>query len=97
MGAGALKATAECQDGYEAQKLAGLVYGAGQKTYVERILNVVGSEVVMGATDMSAHSVTMRDGREAESLAGFLQSVIDGEHRVDEAKVSGARVVISKS
>ncbi len=86
-----------CQDRYEAQKLAGLVYGAGQKTYVERILNVVGSEVVMGASDMSAHSVMMLDHDEAESIAGFLQSVLDGEHAVEGAEISGARVRISKS
>lgn len=86
-----------CQDRYEAQKLAGLVYGAGQKTYVERILNVVGSEIVMGASDMSAHSVMMLDHDEAESLAGFMQSVLDGEHSVDGAEISGARVRISKS
>lgn len=92
-----MKTVAACQDKYEAQKLAGLVYGAGQKTYVERVLNVVGSEVVMGASDMSAHSVTMLDRDEAESLAAFLQSVLDGEHSVDGAEVSGARVRISKS
>lgn len=89
--------TAVCQDAYEARKLAGLVYGAGRKTYVERILNVVGSEVVVGASDASAHSVMMEDGSQAESLAGFLQSVLDGEHSVTGAETAGRRVSISKS
>lgn len=89
--------TAVCEDDYEARKLAGLVYGTDCKTYVNRILNVVGNEVVMGATDASAHSVMMRDGEQAESLAGFLQSVLDGEHSVTGAEASGRRVAVSKS
>ena len=96
MGRVGLELSADCQDAYEARKLAGLVHGSG-KAYVVRILNVVGGEVVMGASDASAHSVMMRDSGQAESLAGFLQSVLDGEHRIGGAKVSGARVLISKS
>ena len=96
MGRVGLELTASCQDAYEARKLAGLLHGSG-KAYVARILNVVGGEVVMGASDASAHSVMMLDAGQAESLAAFLQSVLDGEHSVGYAEVAGARVRIAKS
>ena len=49
-----------CQDKYEAQKLANLIFVNDTKeTYVTEILNVVENEVVLSIKDKSANSVVL--------------------------------------
>ena len=49
-----------CQDKYEAQKLANLIFvNDTRETYVTEILNVVENEVVLSIKDKSAHSVIL--------------------------------------
>lgn len=87
-----------CSDKYEAQKLAGLVYVRDSgETNISAILNIIGSEVVLGLRDGSAHSVTLYDAENVEAFADFCQSVFDGEHRLAGAEAAGSLVEISKA
>ena len=54
-----------CQDKYEAQKLASLIFVNDIKeTYVTEILNVVENEIILSIKDKSAHSVVLKDNNQ---------------------------------
>jgi len=64
-----------CQDKYEAQKLANLIFVNDTKeTYVTEILNVVENEVVLSIKDKSAHSVVLVDSNQLLLITDFIQS-----------------------
>ena len=51
-----------CQDKYESQKLASLIFvKEGNETFITQVLNVFDNEVVFSIKDKSAHSVLFRD------------------------------------
>ena len=92
-----MKVRVECEDRYEAQKLASLIYVRdSQQTNIVSILNAVRNELVIAIRDKSAHSILLRDEPNAEIFADFVQSVLDGEHRITRAAALGSRVEIEK-
>ena len=71
-------ATIICQDKYEAQKLANLIFVNDTKeTYVTEILNVIENEIVLSIKDKSAHSVILVDSDQVLLFTDFIQSVIE--------------------
>lgn len=88
----------ECGDACEAQKLASLALARdGGQECITSVINVVGSEAVIGLWDGSAHSVVLRDARGAEWFAGFVQSVTEGTHVIVSAEVAGSSVLVEKA
>ncbi len=86
-----------CEDGYEAQKLAGLIYrDRGRETCITKILNIVGGEVVIAVRDGSAHSIMFKDGGNADRFADFVQSVLEHRHRIVGTAASAGDVEITK-
>ena len=86
-----------CEDRYEAQKLASLIFiKEGRETYITSILNVFQNELVISLKDKSAHSILLRDEASVEQFADFVQSVLEGEHRIISTKVAGSSVEIVK-
>ncbi len=86
-----------CEDRYEAQKLASLIFiKEGEETYITGILNVIRNELVISLKDKSAHSVLLRDEEMVESFADFIQSVIDKEHKLSSTKIVGDTVELVK-
>ena len=76
-----MKVNIKCEDKYEAQKLATLIFiKDGKETYITSILNVIKNEVVISLKDKSAHSVLLKNEVEVEKFADFIQSVVDKEH-----------------
>ncbi len=72
-----------CADAYEAQKLAGLVYpGRGEETYVREVLNVIENEIIVSGRDKAAHSIMLADRASVDRFVDFVQSVLEGEHRI---------------
>ena len=70
-----------CEDKYEAQKLASLIFiKEGKETYITGILNVIKNELVISLKDKSAHSILLKDEENVEGFADFIQSVLDKEH-----------------
>jgi hypothetical protein len=75
--------TIECEDEYEAEKLAGLL--ATQKdrsTYVSRIAGTVGNEIIIMLKDKSSHSVTLRDEKNVMSLKSLVEDVVAGRRTI---------------
>ena len=72
-----------CNDKYEAQKLASLIFTTdcdtkGEGTRIASVLNTIDNEVVISIKDGSAHSILLYDTSNVVMFADFVQSVTDG-------------------
>ena len=86
-----------CEDEYEAQKLAGLIYVKQDKeTFITGILEIIENEVVISTKDKSAHSILLKDKFEVESFADFIQSVAEKKHRIIETRILNNAIEITK-
>ncbi len=86
-----------CEDKYEAQKLASLIFVKdGKETCITGILNVVQNELVISLKDRSAHSILLENQEEVERFADFIQSVLDKEHALISTGIIGRIVEIVK-
>lgn len=86
-----------CEDDYEAQKLASLIYiKDDRQTFITGILEIYDNELVISLKDKSAHSILLKDRLEAESFADFIQSILDNRESLTDTQVSGNTVEITK-
>ena len=86
-----------CEDAYEAQKLASLIYIKDDKeTFITGILEIIENELVISLKDKSAHSILLKDRKEAESFADFIQSVIESTDKLLDTAVAENVVEITK-
>jgi len=86
-----------CQDKYEAQKLANLIFVNDTKeTYVTEILNVVENEVVLSIKDKSVHSIVLTDNDQVLLFTDFIQSVIEKKQMIVQTETVGSSVKIVK-
>lgn len=92
-----MKIKISCEDKYEAQKLASLIFiKENQETYLSEILNVFDNELVVSLKDKSAHSILLKDPSHVENFADFIQSVIEREHKILATSTQGQEVEIEK-
>ena len=92
-----MKINITCDDKYEAQKLASLIFiKDGKETYITSILNVVKNELVISLKDKSAHSILLKDEANVEKFADFIQSVIDKEHKLISIRILERKIEIAK-
>ena len=90
-------ATIVCQDKYEAQKLANLIFVNDTKeTYMTEILNVIENEVVLSIKDKSAHSVILVDSDQVLVFTDFIQSVLEKRQEIVQTETVGSSVKIVK-
>ena len=83
-----MKISITCEDKYEAQKLASLIFiKDGKETFITGILNIVKNELVISLKDKSAHSILLKDEETVEYFADFIQSVLDQEHTLTSTKI----------
>ncbi len=86
-----------CQDKYEAQKLASLIFvKKGNETYITEILNVFDNEVVILIKDKSAHSIVLKDEKQVEIFIDFIQSIVENEQKIIDTITNEADVKIVK-
>jgi hypothetical protein len=86
-----------CQDKNEAEKLASLIFiKEGKETFIREILNVINNEIVVLLKDKSAHSILLKDNKEVESFADFIQSVFEKQHKIRNTSIFGNEVEIIK-
>ena len=86
-----------CQDKYEAQKLASLIFiRDGKETFITQIVNVVDNEVVVLLKDKSVHSILLKNSKEVEYFADFIQSVLEEQHKIADATTFENKVEIKK-
>jgi hypothetical protein len=92
-----MKIIVTCDDKYEAQKLASLIFiNDGKETFITSILNIIGNELVISLKDKSAHSIVLKDESNVEKFADFIQSVIDKEHKLLSTKLIEHEVEMEK-
>ena len=86
-----------CQDKYEAQKLAGLIFvNESMETSVTEILNVIENEIILSVKDKSAHSIILKDGNQVVNFVDFIQSVVEKKHRITDIQIIDNVVKITK-
>ncbi len=86
-----------CEDKYEAQKLASLIYiKDNNEIFITGILEIIENELVISLKDKSAHSILLKDKSEAESFADFIQSVVENSERLSDVRVIENIVDITK-
>jgi len=86
-----------CIDKYEARKLASLIFiKEGNETFITEVLDVIENEIIVGLKDKSAHSVLLKDQRQAEDFTDFIQSVIERQHRITHAEAVNDEIEIEK-
>jgi hypothetical protein len=92
-----MKISITCDDKYEAQKFASLIFiKDGKETYITSILNVIKNELVISLKDKSAHSILLKDEENVEKFADFIQSVTEKEHNLSSTRIIENIVEISK-
>jgi hypothetical protein len=92
-----MKVTITCEDKYEAQKLASLIFiKDGNETFITSILNVIKNELVISLKDKSAHSILLKDEENVVKFADFFQSIQDNEHKISSTKTLDTQVEITK-
>jgi hypothetical protein len=86
-----------CQDKYEAQKLAGLIFvKESMETCITEILNVIENEIVISVKDKSAHSVILKDDNQVVNFVDFIQSVVEKKHKITDVLIIDNVVKITK-
>ena len=86
-----------CQDEYEAQKLANLIFvKESMETYITEILNVIENEIVLSVKDKSAHSVILKDDNQVVDFVDFIQSVVEKKHKITDTQIIDNVVKITK-
>ena len=86
-----------CQDKYEAQKLASLIFiKEGKETFIIEILDVIDNEIIISLKDKSAHSVLLQDSKQVNIFTDFIQSVIEKKQKILDTQTNENDVEISK-
>ena len=89
--------TVFCQDKYEAQKLASLIFIKEEKeTYLTEILDVIENEVILSVKDKSAHSVNFKDNNQVSIFTDFIQSVLEKKQKIKDVVVAENTLKIIK-
>jgi hypothetical protein len=90
--------TFECEDNYEAEKLAGLLaIQNDSSTYVSRIAGTFRNEIIIMLKDKSSHSVTLRDEKNVLNLKSLVDEIITGKQTILECRCQNqsSRLTIS--
>ena len=86
-----------CQDKYEAQKFAALIFvKESLETCITEILNVIENEIILSLKDKSAHSVILKDSNQVVNFVDFIQSVVEKKHKITDTKLIDNVVKITK-
>lgn len=92
-----MKIQISCIDKYEAQKLGSLIFlKKSEDTFISKILDVFENELVVSLKDKSAHSLVLKDNKQVEAFADFIQSVIEKKHSIIDVKIVEEKVEIIK-
>jgi hypothetical protein len=88
----------ECDDRYEAEKLASLMSVQKDNTvWVSSIQAAIGNEIVIQLKDKSSHAVLLKDEETVIRLKSFITDVINGKIKVHSSdylgSVTGIRIV----
>lgn len=81
----------QCDDRYEAEKLASLVSVQKDDTvYVDGVAAVIGREIVIKLKDKSSHAVLLKDKENVDRLQSLLLNVLNGKIKILSSNFSGS-------
>jgi hypothetical protein len=81
----------ECDDRYEAEKLASLMSVQKDNTlWVSSIQAIIGNEIVIQLKDRSSHSVVLKDEQTVVKLKSFMTDVIEGKIKIHSSAYLGS-------
>jgi hypothetical protein len=81
----------QCDDRYEAEKLASLVSVQKDDTvYVDGVAAVIGNEIVIKLKDKSSHAVLLKDKENVDRLKSLLLDVVKGKSKIRSSDSSGS-------
>ncbi len=81
----------ECDDRYEAEKLASLVSVQKDNTvWVSGVETVVGNEIVIQLKDRSSHAVLLKDEQAVMRLKSFLTELLGGQIKIQSSIYLGS-------
>jgi hypothetical protein len=81
----------ECEDHYEAEKLASLLSVQKDNTvWALGIEAVVGNEVVIQLKDRSSHAVLLKDEETVARLKSFMTDLARGKIKIDSSECLGS-------
>jgi hypothetical protein len=81
----------ECDDPYEAEKLASLMSVQKDNTvWVSNIQAVIGNEIVIQLKDRSSHAVLLKDEETVDRLKSFVTEVIKGKIKIHSSDYLGS-------
>jgi len=87
----------ECEDRYEAEKLASLMSVQKDNTvWVSRVEAAIGNEIVIQLKDRSSHAVLLKDEQIVMRLKSFLTDLLEGQIKIQSSIYLGsvARITI---
>ena len=86
-----------CQDKYEAQKLASLIFVNDTKeTYITEILDTIENEIILSIKDKSVHSVVLKNKEQVLFFTDFIQSVTEKKQKITQTEIEENSVRIIK-
>ncbi len=86
----------ECDDRYEAEKLASLMSVQKDNTvWVSRVEAVVGNEIVIQLKDRSSHAVLLKDELTVIRLQSFLTDLLRGKINIHSTNYIGSVAAIT--
>jgi hypothetical protein len=87
----------ECEDRYEAEKLASLMsVQKDNSVWVSRVEAVIGNEIIIQLKDRSSHAVLLKDEQIGMRLKSFLTDLLGGQIKIQSSIYLGsvARITI---
>ena len=88
----------ECEDHYEAEKLASLLSVQKDNTvWVLGVEAVVGNEVVIRLKDRSSHAVMLKDEQTVVRLKSFMTDLMKGKIKIESSESLGSVTEITAS
>ena len=86
----------ECDDHYEAEKLASLMSVQKDNTvWVSGVEAVVGNEIVIQLKDRSSHSVLLKDEQTVVRFKSFITDLMKGKIKIQSSMCLGSITEIS--
>ena len=86
----------QCDDRYEAEKLASLMSVQKDNTvWVSSVEAVVGNEIVIQLKDRSSHSVLLKDEQTVDRLKSFMADLMNGKIKIQSSVCLGSITEIS--
>ncbi len=81
----------ECDDRYEAEKLASLMSVQKDNTvWVSGVEAAIGNEIVIQLKDRSSHSVLLKDEQTVIRLKSFLTNLLGAQIRIQSSSSLGS-------